>query len=196
MACFAHFYVKSDMHCTFYSSLYLFTFVLYQGRDFCSSFISVADSAWAHGFCRTIFVCNRQFAKVDKGSNLRWWQKLIWIISMSIATAILGAIRVKMEGWWYTKMTLGLRNFTQKTAECYFKGRKTISYFTWLIIGCYAAINAVQLLRLVFILKLFFNHISSFDYKLFQNYFYFRKFHNIRFIFVSIIFLIWFAKRH
>ena len=53
----------------------------------------------------------------------------------------------------YPKMTLGLRNFTQKTAECYFKGRKTISYFTWLIIGCYAAINTVQLLRLVFILS-------------------------------------------
>ena len=102
----------------------------------------------------------------------------------------------KNGGVMVYKMTLGLRNFTQKTAECYFKGRKTISYFTWLIIGCYAAINAVQLLRLVFILKLFFNHISSFDYKLFQNYFYFRKFHNIRFIFVSIIFLIWFAKRH
>ena len=52
------------------------------------------------------------------------------------------------------KIIIGLRNFTQKTAECYFKGRKTISYFTWLIIGCYAAINAVQLLRLVFKLML------------------------------------------
>ena len=80
MACLARFYVESDLHCTFYSSLYLFTFVLYQGRDFCSWLICEADStpsaqAVNHpliaqcGNWDTIFVF-RQFAKIDKGSNL------------------------------------------------------------------------------------------------------------------------------
>lgn len=91
--------------------IYLHSFYI-KVEIFVAAWLAKLTPRWAHGLRaqrgirRTIFVCNRQFAKVDKGSNLRWWQKLIWIISMSIATAILGAIRVKMEGWGYTTVII------------------------------------------------------------------------------------------
>jgi len=81
MACLAHFYVESDLHCTFYSSLYLFTFILYQGRDFCSFLIWEADNtptakavnqrlSAQRGNRETNFIFNGHFAKIDKGSSL------------------------------------------------------------------------------------------------------------------------------